>query len=267
MNPFIRFFIGTFAATPIAVSVWLTSFFALDYSILVSSAFSVSSGLLTYFFSSFMMKQRFLRKHQLTRKEYKYIKNNLDEAKRKLNRLNRAVFSIRHIPSLKQRVDLIRTTKKIYKLTKQQPKRFYKAERFYFSHLDSVLELSEKYVFLSRQLKQHREVEQSLRDTRRTLEELTRTVEKDLYTMLSDDIENLNFEIDVAKHSIKRVADHRKTVPVNVEKAPDSSIHALPGPRHSIRTHKDTNLEINIGEHVIHRPRESDALDESRRLN
>jgi 5-bromo-4-chloroindolyl phosphate hydrolysis protein len=89
-------------------------------------------------------------------------------------------------------------------LTKKEPKRFYKAERFYFSHLDSVLELTEKYAFLSSQPKISLELEHSLSETRRTLNELTEKVEQDLYYILSDDIDNLNFEIDVAKNSLKK---------------------------------------------------------------
>ena len=92
--------------------------------------------------------------------------------------------------------------KKIQQLTKQEPKRFYKAEPFYFSHLDSVVELSEKYALLSRQPNKSRELNQSLVETRRTLDELTETVEKDLYEILAEDIEDLHFELDVAKKTI-----------------------------------------------------------------
>ena len=86
----------------------------------------------------------------------------------------------------------------------KEPKRFYKAEPFYFSHLDSVVELSETYGFLSTQPKKNVELERSLAETRRTVSELNKTLEEDLYKLISDDIDHLNFEIDVAKHTIKK---------------------------------------------------------------
>lgn len=86
----------------------------------------------------------------------------------------------------------------------KEPKRFYKAEEFYFSHLDSLVELTEKYSFISSQPKQNSEMGQSLIETRRTLIELTKVVEDDLYHVISDDINTLNFEIDVAKHTIQK---------------------------------------------------------------
>ena len=124
------------------------------------------------------------------------------EAKKKISRINKMLLTIRHISSLKQRIELMRLLKKIYQLTKHEPKRFYKAESFYFSHLDSVVELSEKYALLSRQPNKSRELNQSLVETRRTLDELTETVEKDLYEILAEDIEDLHFELDVAKKTI-----------------------------------------------------------------
>jgi 5-bromo-4-chloroindolyl phosphate hydrolysis protein len=207
MNPFISFLVRTSVAIPTAGIVWLLSFFAYDQTLLLSGVFSITGGTLAYLFISIYAKSRFLKKNKLTRKEYRYIMKNLEEAKRKISRLQKTLFSIKHIQSLRQRIDLLRVSKKIYRLTKREPKRFYKAERFYFSHLDSVVELTEKYAFLSAQPKKNRELDQSLYETRLTLNQLAENVEKDLYHVLSDDIDHLNFEIDVARHSIKTLKD------------------------------------------------------------
>lgn len=209
MNMFLTFLIRTLITIPTAVAVWLFSYFAFDQTFWLSGAIGLGGGILVYIFSGMRLKARFLKKHQLKRKEYQYIKKNLAEAKQKIARLHKALLSIRHFPSLKQRVEFVRVTRKIYRLTKNEPKRFYQAERFYFSHLDSALELSEKYIFLTAQPKKTYELEQSLNETRRTLTELIHLVEEDLYEVLADDIDNLNFEIDVAKHSIKTIKDSR----------------------------------------------------------
>ncbi|MDF0725847.1 5-bromo-4-chloroindolyl phosphate hydrolysis family protein [Cytobacillus sp. S13-E01] len=195
---------------PSTITIWLVSFFAFEHSFFASSVISLTGGLLVFGIMSVFLKRRLLKRHRLSRKEFHYIMNNLDEAKRKIYRLNRALVSIKHLPSLKQRLELIRITRKIYSMSKKEPKRFYKAERFYYSHLDSAVELAEKYVFLSSQPKKNRELDMSLYETRRTLEELTHSIENDLYQFLSDDIDQLNYEIDVAKHSIKTIKDSSK---------------------------------------------------------
>jgi 5-bromo-4-chloroindolyl phosphate hydrolysis protein len=186
------------------VIIWLSSLFGFHQSFWLSSGISVIGGVLCYWITSIYLNHRFLKKHGLKRKEYRYIKENLDEARGKVFRLHKSLLSIRHIPSITQRMELIKVSKKIYSLTRKEPKRFFQAEGFYFSHLDSAVELAEKYVFLSRQPKKTPELDQSLHEALWTLEELNKTVEKDLYKIISEDIEKLDFEIDVAKHSLKQ---------------------------------------------------------------
>lgn len=207
MNRFLSFLIQGIVTVPSATVVWFTSYFGFDQTFLMSSAISLGGGVLVYNLTSAVMTSRFLKKHQLTRKEYRYIKKNLDEAKQKINRLNKSLITIRDIPTLKQRLDVLRITRKIHTMTKTEPKRFYKAEKFYFSHLDSVVELTEKYRFLSQQPKKSHEIDVSLYETRQTLNDLAKALEEDLYYVIADDVDSLNFEIDVAKHSIKKLND------------------------------------------------------------
>lgn len=209
MNQFLAFLIRIFITIPTSVMIWLISYFAFDQTFWISGAIGLGGGIFAFWLVGMFIKSSYLKKHRLSRKEYQYIKRNLDEAKHKISRLHKAVMSIRHFPSLKERMEFVRVTRKIYRLTKNEPKRFYQAEQFYFSHLDSVLELSEKYVFLSAQPKKTYELDQSLTETRRTLSELITLVEEDLYHVIEDDIDHLNFEIDVAKHSIKTIKDSR----------------------------------------------------------
>ncbi|PLT31885.1 5-bromo-4-chloroindolyl phosphate hydrolysis family protein [Peribacillus deserti] len=203
MNRIFTLFAALFLALPTGAAGLLLSFFAFEQTFLLSFAISLILGIAVYFLSAAVMKIRFLRKHGLTRKEYKYIEKNLEEAKRKIFRLNKALVLNRHISSIKQRMDLIRVTRKIYSLTKKEPKRFYLANEFYFSHLDSAVELTEKYNFLAAQPVKSAEIEQSLIETRRTIDVLSESIEKDLYQILANDVNQLQFELDVAKQTMK----------------------------------------------------------------
>jgi 5-bromo-4-chloroindolyl phosphate hydrolysis protein len=208
MNPFLALIVRSFVAVPITVITWLVCFFDIYYhEFLASTGLAISAGIATHLVLALFMKTQFLHKHQLSRKEYRYIKKNIGEAKQKMKRLNKSLFQIRDVSSVKQRIDILRITKKIYKMTKKEPKRFYQAEEFFFSHLDSIVELTEKYGFLAQQPKKSIEMNQSLLETRQTLNEMTRILEEDLYRVVSDDMEHLNFEIDVAKHTIKKQKD------------------------------------------------------------
>jgi 5-bromo-4-chloroindolyl phosphate hydrolysis protein len=208
MNPFLALLVRSFVAVPITVITWLVCFFNVyNHEFWASTGVAISAGIITHSVLALFMKTQYLHKHQLTRKEYRYIKKNLVEAKQKMKRLNKSLFQIRDVSSVKQRIDIIRITNKIYKMTKKEPKRFYQSEEFFFSHLDSIVELTEKYSFLAGQPKKSIEMNQSLLETRQTLNEMTRILEEDLYQVVSGDVEHLNFEIDVAKHTIKKQKD------------------------------------------------------------
>lgn len=202
MNPVISFVLRTLMAIPSAGLIWLISFFGFDQTLLLSTAFSVAGGAMVYVGTKGIMKQRFIKSQGLTRKEYKYIQQNLNEAKEKINRLNKALFSVRQLSTLKQNMEILRISRKIYMITKKEPKRFYLAEKFYFYHLDSFVELAEKYSFLSAQPTKNHELNQSLKETRRTIIEMKYALEKDLDEVLSNDLNQLNLELDVAKRNI-----------------------------------------------------------------
>jgi 5-bromo-4-chloroindolyl phosphate hydrolysis protein len=210
MNPFLSFVLRTLIAIPTAGVVWLVSFFGFEQTLLASTGFSIAGGFLVYLIAKSIMKHRFIKSQGLTRREYKYIVKNLDEAKRKMNRLNKALFSAKQLTLLKQNMEILRISRKIYRITKKEPKRFYLAEKFYFYHLDSFVELAEKYAFLSAQPTKNHELTQSLKETRRTIEEMRYSLEKDLDQVLSNDIDQLHFELDVAKHNMKTFHDESR---------------------------------------------------------
>lgn len=207
LNSFMHFLTRTGVTLPTGAVTWVVSLIAFDQTFMMSVIYALLSGTTAYLLTGGIMQHKFLKKHALTRKEYKFIQKQLKEANGKINRLNRTIYKIRHFSSIKQRIELMRMTKKIYRLTQQDPKRFYLGEQFYYSHLDSVVEIAEKYALLSAQPKKNRELQATLTETRNTLSQLSKTIEEDLHKIVSDDIDDLHFELDVVKHTTNKNKD------------------------------------------------------------
>ncbi|MCT2536442.1 5-bromo-4-chloroindolyl phosphate hydrolysis family protein [Aquibacillus koreensis] len=201
MYKFLTVVVRIMIAIPVKSTIWLVSFFAYDLPYWHASAIALLGAGLTYGLLSASIYFRTLKKNQLKMREYRYIRKNLEEANRKIRRMQKALFSIRQFAFLKEVFDMLRTVRKIYQVTKKEPKRFYQGEKFYFSHLDSAVELTEKYVLLSSQPKKNSEMEKALSETRHTIKEMKTTIENDLYHILSGDLEQLHFELDYAKHT------------------------------------------------------------------
>lgn len=205
MRTFVLFMIQSISSFTMMIAIWLLSFLALEQTFLLSSVYALISGGLTFLTVGRVSNRRFVKKNGLTHKEYKYIEKNLKEAKEKILRLQRALVNVRSIQHAKRNIEMIRTVRKIYSNTKKEPKRFYKAEGFFYERLDSLVELAEKYSFLSSQPAKSKEMIVSLHETDSTLNSLNESVKKDLYIMLNDDVDTLHFELDVAKNSINRM--------------------------------------------------------------
>ncbi|OAS87751.1 MULTISPECIES: 5-bromo-4-chloroindolyl phosphate hydrolysis family protein [Metabacillus] len=204
MKQLVNFLLRSSVATFSTGTIWLGSFFAFHQPFLLASAYALGGGGVVYLTIKGMTTHRFLKQNQLTKKEYQYIKKNLNEASKKIRRLRKALLNVRSVASIKQNIEIIRIVNKIYSITKNEPKRFYLVEPFFYSHLDSMVEISEKYAFLAAQPKKNAELSISLSETRRTISNLAETLEKDLYDVLSKDIDHLQFELDVAKLSINK---------------------------------------------------------------
>lgn len=213
MRQFFEFILRSAAGVSTTILVWLISFFSFDQTVLVSLLIGFLGGTGVYLLLGWILNKQYLKENGITRREYKYIRNNLKEAKEKINRLQKAVLRIRNFPDMKQNYEVIKLVNKIYSTTKKEPKRFFKAEQFYFTNLDSIVEITEKYALLHSQPAKTPELKISLKETRLTIDKLTDSLENDLYRVLEDDIDDLRFELDVAKKTMERLPldkDHKK---------------------------------------------------------
>ncbi|WP_339188282.1 5-bromo-4-chloroindolyl phosphate hydrolysis family protein [Bacillus sp. FSL M8-0025] len=204
MQRFFHFLMWSLTSGATFVFIGILSFFGLNQSLFLSFVYGLASGAAVYIAGIWNARRLFLKKHELTGREYAYIKKNLEEARQKMIRLRKALFQAKSIQMFKQNAEMLRIVRRIYLLTKKEPKRFYQAERFFYQTLDSVVELTEKYAFLSSHPKKSKELSMSLSETRITLTELTKRLEEDLTQVMGDDIDELHFELDAAKHSLKK---------------------------------------------------------------
>lgn len=209
MQALVQFMVRFLGALIGTILIWLYSFVTFNQPFLLASLYALLAGGTIYMIWLQVHTNRKLRRLGLSRKEYRFITNNLKEARQKMTRLRRAVRSVASLRQMKQYVEILYTVHKIYTNTKKEPRRFYKAEQFYYQHLDSLVELVEKYAFLSSQPAKTAELTVSLKETRHMISHLNEEIKRDLQMMLTDDLETLQFELSVAKQSIEKANDHR----------------------------------------------------------
>lgn len=140
----------------------------------------------------------------MTRSEFKNVKNQIKEGKEKIKQLQGNYYKVRSISSFKQLMDMTKIANKIITVVQQNPRKFYLAEPFFYSHLDSAIELTEKYTLLVGQPVKDQEMRIALQDTREMLLSLNKVMEQDLKQVLSSDVEKLRMELDYAQLAVDK---------------------------------------------------------------
>lgn len=176
-----------------SISLWFDVNFGIS-TLLGVVGYGVSNVVIKY-----VQQFRFLKKWGLTHSEYKHIEMQLSEANTELRNINRCYTKIRSFSIFKQLLEMNRMAKRIINIVRKNPRKFYQAEQFFYAHIHSASELTEKYALLSTQPIKSADVHLTLQETRDTLESLNNVMQEDLQTVLASDIEELKMELDFAK--------------------------------------------------------------------
>ncbi len=146
-----------------------------------------------------MQKRKKTRSLGLNKAEYRQIEEQLKLAKESVFKLTQNYVRIRSIKSFKTLNEMSRLSKRIINIVHTNPQKFYVVEDFFYAHLPSAVQLSEKYALLTREQVKSTEIHLALENARTTLKELQVTMEEDLKMALQSDLEHLKIELDFAK--------------------------------------------------------------------
>ena len=178
--------------------------FSIREWIFMSSVFAIGVYIVSNFTIKKIQQRRIMKKHQMTLSEYFHIQQQLKEANKNIKALNSQYLKVRSFSSFKQLFEMNRLAKRIISLVKSNPSKFYQAEKFFYAHLDSAVELTSKYTLLVSQPVKNKDMKLALQDTRETLESINTVMEEDLQSVLASDVELLKMELDFAKLSVKQ---------------------------------------------------------------
>ncbi|MCM3709663.1 5-bromo-4-chloroindolyl phosphate hydrolysis family protein [Sporosarcina luteola] len=199
-----QFFQRHLIAAPISFGSWLTMILAAGMNPVAATGLMIA----IYLGGNFTIKQIQLSSNVkelgMSRSEYKHIKTQITEAKSKINKLNGLYGQVRSVQAFKQVYEMNNLAKRILTIVRKNPKKFYHVEKFFYSHLDSAVELTSKYAMLVNQPLNDQEIRVALQHTRETLTEVNKQLEQDLRGALATDIEQLQLELDYVDVTMKK---------------------------------------------------------------
>lgn len=199
-----HFFVRHFIVAPVSFG---TFFFLL---IGTGIGFFAATGILIalYLGGTFTIKQiqinSDVKQLGMTRSEYQYIQLQINEANQKIQKLNSLYGKARSVKAFRQVYELSNMARKILTIVRNDPKKFYHTEKFFYAHLDSAVELTTKYALLANQQLNDKEVRIALQNTRETITDVAQQLENDLQDALSTDLAELQMELDFVDITMAR---------------------------------------------------------------
>ncbi|MCG3401152.1 5-bromo-4-chloroindolyl phosphate hydrolysis family protein [Staphylococcus massiliensis] len=218
MRYYISKVIGVLVGIPIAIAAWLSSVFGLDIFFLFDGLIGFLGFFVGYLPTQRLVSRSFLKENGLSRKEYRYIRRQLEQSQHKSKRIFKSFINVRSVKDFRTVNDIYRLTRTINQIVAKRPYKFYKVESYFYSHIENATNLIDNYMRLSRISNKSKDEKQTLEQTRITLHEIKRTLVADLKRLNEDDYSQLEVEIELNNLEQKRNRTKTKDIQEQFDK-------------------------------------------------
>lgn len=211
---------GAIFAVPIALLTGFISMNFFQFDMWLDSLVMAGGYLGAFLPIQMTTGNKYLKEMGVTKQDYKYIRQQMKIAEPKIKQLLVQYKKVRSVTDFRNVNEINKLARTIYKSVQKDPKKFFKVDSFFFSHLDNTVNLLDQFLYLSRMPHKTAEDKQLLYNARLTLEELKRTLQADLKALNSSDYEQMKVEIDLASiqksgHPIPIQSDNANNENVN----------------------------------------------------
>ena len=117
---------GMMVGIPVAIIAWMISIFGLDLSFIIDAVIGLGGFIVSYFPTQRLTSRKYLNEIGLTRREYRYVRGQLNQAQAKIRMILKSFINIRSIKDFRQVNDIYRISRSIYMSVKQRPGMFLK---------------------------------------------------------------------------------------------------------------------------------------------
>lgn len=149
-------------------------------------------------------KEAFYKSKGLSRDEIKFFRETMQAAKVNILDLERNMHKSTKLTAIEKRNNTVHLAKALFKDITNEPNRLHEVDKFLYVHLPSLKDLSAKYIEVeSHELKQKSTFE-ILEESANTIDGMCNLIAEDYVSFKSDDIEDIEFEIEHAKKNIAR---------------------------------------------------------------
>lgn len=147
----------------------------------------------------------------MTPREIDIFRETLNVTKKQIIQLQSNIQSNAKLKAIDLRHDTLRAAKALFKELVKDPTRLHDASHFLYTHLPNLVDLTDKYIEINNHEVKGRQTYEKMEESIQILGQLAALVTSDYQRFVSDDLDDLDVELSIAKQSLKRDNSYNQT--------------------------------------------------------
>ncbi len=140
----------------------------------------------------------------LTEQEIRFFRETMTTAKEQIDQLQKNMAAIAKLKAIDLRNDTIQICQSLFKEIVEEPTRLHLADKFLYTHLPNLLELTEKYCEINQHKVKDKETYTKLEESAQMIDEVSKLIKSDYQLFVAEDFQDLDVELSIAKQSVSR---------------------------------------------------------------
>ncbi|SFK24196.1 5-bromo-4-chloroindolyl phosphate hydrolysis protein [Marinilactibacillus piezotolerans] len=149
-------------------------------------------------------KQAFYESKGLGKEDIQYFRQTMQNAKIQIKKIETNLHATGKLKAIENRNNTIHLTKSLFREIIKEPNRLHEVDQFLYVHLPSLADLSEKYVEIDNHQAKSKATYDMLDRSSQTLDKMCQQIAEDYVEFKSDDIEDMEVEVELAKRSLDK---------------------------------------------------------------
>ncbi|MEY8445909.1 5-bromo-4-chloroindolyl phosphate hydrolysis family protein [Enterococcus ratti] len=143
-------------------------------------------------------------KSGMTPSEINFFRQTMNQTKLEIEELQQNMQQTAKLKAVDLRHDTVKAAKALFKALVKEPNRLHEASQFLYTHLPNLVDLTNKYIEINDHEIKNKQTYEKLEESSQIIDQLAHLISQDYQQFVSDDLEDLDVEISVAKQSLKR---------------------------------------------------------------
>lgn len=140
----------------------------------------------------------------MTPSEITFFRQTMNQTKTEISQLQQNMQQTAKLKSIDLRHDTVKAAKALFKELVKEPHRLHEASQFLYTHLPNLIDLTNKYIEINDHEIKNKQTYARLEESAVIIDQLASLIAQDYQKFVSDDLDDLDVELSIAKQSLKR---------------------------------------------------------------